>query len=289
MACEGYLQEKKWKGTPTCPHCGEVKVYRFADNIRFKCSSCKRHFNARTGTIFEGSKVGLRKWLIAIYLITGHKKGVSSHQLAKDLGVTQKTAWFMLHRIRWALQQGTFDKEKLYGDVEIDETFIGGKNKNRHAKKKLKNSQGGAGKVPVLGIIKRGGELRAFKVKSTNIDNMRDHIFDNIHRKSLVYTDEHSAYCNLKYAFYHQVVNHNRGEYVNGEAYTNTLEGFWALLKRSIFGIYHVVSPKHVQRYVDEAVFRYNTKCDGEFLRLDKMLEMMGRRLKYDDLIKGYD
>lgn len=286
-----FLTYKRWNNNITCPHCGGDKIYSFKDNKRYKCSSCYKQFTAKVGTIFEGSKIPLQKWYIAIYLLTAHKKGISSHQLSRDLKVTQKTAWFLLHRIRFALSQGTFNTS-IGGQnniVEIDETFIGGKNKNRHSYKKVESSQGRSykDKVPILGMIERGGILKAMKVKNTQADTLQPIIENYVHSNTVVMTDEWWGYKKLHRAFTeHSFINHGKSEYVNGSVHTNTIEGFWSLFKRSIFGIYHSASHKHIQHYVDEAVFRYNTRKINNEDRLHLLMSFVNTRLKYNELIK---
>lgn len=284
-----YLSAKRWKDGIVCPHCGNDKVYIFSDNKRYKCSKCRQQFTAKVGTIFEDSKIQLRKWFVAVYLITSHKKGISSHQLAKDLKVTQKTAWFMLHRIRFALNQGSF--EMPLGNegetVEIDETFVGGKNKNRHKSKKIENSQGRSfkDKTPVVGMIERGGVLKAMQVPDTKSETLQPIIDKHVTVGSVVMTDEWWGYRKLHVAFQHHFVNHGAKEFANGIVHTNTIEGFWSLFKRSIIGIYHSASSKHIQQYVDEAVFRYNTRKMNEGGRVSIMLSNVAGRLTYKSLI----
>lgn len=284
-----YFQNMRWEKGKVCPHCSKDKVYKFSDNTRFKCASCRKQFTVKVGTIFEDSKIQLRKWFIAIYLITSHKKGISSHQLAKDLKVTQKTGWFMLHRIRFALNQGSF--ETLGSEdgsiVEIDETFVGGKNKNRHADKKVENSQGRSvkDKTPILGMIERGGILKAMQIPDTKSETIQPIIDKEVKAGCVVMTDEWWGYNKLHKALKHALVNHGANEYVIGDIHTNTIEGFWSLFKRSIIGIYHFASSKHIQKYVDEAVFRYNTRGFKEDQRVNFMLTKTNCRLTYRNLI----
>ena len=224
---------------------------------------------------------------MAIYLLTSHKKGVSSHQLARDIKVTQKTAWFMLQRLRLALGNGSF--EMIGGDkvVEIDESFVGGKNKNRHANKKVKNSQGRAciHKTPVLGMIERGGTLVAKVMKDTSSVQIEPIVLETIKSNSAVMTDEWKAYKKLNKVYAHSFVKHGEGQYVVGNVHTNSIEGFWSQLKRSIFGIYHSTSRVHLQKYVDESVFRYNTRKVGEGERVALVIGLANCRLKYHELI----
>ncbi len=287
--CLGYLAEQRWQSEVSCTHCNHTKTYQLKGKTkRYKCASCRKQFNAKAGTIFEDSKIPLRKWFAAIYLILAHRKGLSSHQLARDLNVTQKTAWFMGHRIRYAIKQGTFDK-CLDGVIEIDETFVGGKNKNRHHNKKVKNSQGRSfkDKTPVLGIVQRQGELRAFTIPDTKQETIQPIVEEQIQYGATIYTDEWWAYRDLNLLYDHEIVNHAARQYVNGTVHTNTIEGFWGQFKRSIIGIYVQVSPKHLQRYVDEAVYRYNNKQLADGHKALNLLSKNSGSLKYKQLVYG--
>lgn len=283
--CLKYLEQWVHKGNIRCQYCGTDKVYRFKDGKRFRCSSCLEYFTAKVGTIFESSKLPLVKWYTAIYLLSAHKKGVSSHQLARDLHVTQKTGWFMLHRIRKAMEQ---DSIMMDGIVEADETFIGGKNKNRHKNKKFKNAQGRSfqDKVAVMGLLQREGKVKTVVIGNTQGENIRRVVFGNVQTGSTLISDEWWAYRNMKEYYHHEVVDHARGQYVNGNgATTNSMEGFWAHLKRSLGGIYHRVSPKHLQKYIDEITFRWNTRKMNEGQRLSLLMSKVNCRLKYKQLV----
>lgn len=245
QVCRDYLEKMRWQQDIVCPYkeCGNTKCFKYTNGKVYKCSGCKRQFSVRVGTIFEDSKIPLQKWFAAIYLITSHKKGISSLQLHRDLGITQKTAWFLLHRVRTTLGLN-IGAEKFTKTCEADETFIGGKNKNRHAQKKVENSHGRSfkDKTPVIGIIERGGELRAKQIPDTKGFNLKSFICKNVVFGSEINTDEWWGYNGLESAFKHNVVKHNEGQYVNGNTHTNTLEGFWSLLKRGVIGIYHSMS-----------------------------------------------
>jgi transposase-like protein len=285
--CKYYLEKIRWNGNVKCVYsdCNNDKVYKCKD--RYKCSKCQKMFSVKVGTMFEDSKIPLQKWYAAIYLITSHKKGISSLQLHRDLGVTQKTAWFMLHRVRTTLGLNV-GSEKLSGTCEADETFIGGLESNKHKSKQTKGTQGRSVKTKsaVVGVIERGGELRAKKVGDTRGYNLRPFIVNNVDFNSILNTDEWHGYRGLSRVFKHKVVKHNEGQYVNGTTHTNTMEGFWSLLKRGVVGIYHSVSNKHLQNYVDEFVFRYNTRNLTEDVRFDCMLNNIACHITYKELIK---
>lgn len=284
--CVAHLASIRWPDGAVCPICqhGERVNFIKARNV-FWCGNCKKQFSVRVGTIFEESRLPLNKWFAAIWLATSHKKGISSVQLAKDIGVTQKTAWHMLNRMREAMK-GMGEGGNLFGVVEIDETYHGGKEKNKHAHKRLKAGRGAVGKAPVLGMLERGGMAKAFKVQTVDgamIDVMvRQHVVCGSH----LMTDEHAAYRVLDNDYVRQAVSHGRGEYVRGTAHTNTIEGFWSIFKRGVMGIYHHVSDKHLQRYLDEFAARYNTRDQREGDRFDGFLAAsIGRRLTYQELI----
>lgn len=284
-----FLETSRWGNTITCPHCDHHKVYRFSDEKRFKYASCRSIFNAKTGTIFDNTKISLRKWFTAIYLNINHKKGISSHQLARDINVQQKTALFMLNRIRMNVTDGIF-KTPLgtYDDiVEVDETFVGGKNKNRHWDKKVKNNQGRSfkDKTPVVGMVERGGKLRVVKVRDTKRRTVQPIVKKNVIKGSTVMTDEWTAYQMLYLTYQHSFVNHGAGQYVSGGTHTNTIEGFWSLLKRSIIGIYHSVSEKYLQLYASEAAFRYNTRHMSQSSRMFMVLHNVTGKVTRQDLI----
>ena len=285
--CLEYLEQKRWNGSIICPHCKNDKYYRFKDRKRFKCASCREQFTAKIGTIFEDSKISLKKWFVAIYLNTAHKKGVSSHQLAKDIKVTQKTAWFMLQRIRFGLGADNSLDETLEDTVEVDETFVGGKNKNRHADKKVKNSQGRSfkDKTPILGMMQRGGKVKTVVIPSTGREHVQPIVKKVVKPGTVLMTDEWWAYTGLNRIYDHYIVNHGAGEYVNGDIHTNNIEGFWPWIKRMISGVYHSTSKKHLQFYANEATFRYNTRTMTDGCRLDQALTLINGRIKYHTLI----
>lgn len=258
--CQKHFAGIRFKDGEYCPHCGHGKIHLFANGRRYRCASCKQDFTIKTGTIFGESKLPLQKWFIAIYLLSTSKKGISSVQLAQYVGVTQKTGWFMDHRIREAMKQGKQDK--LSGTIEADETFVGGKAKNQHASKRKHIGTGGMGKAIVFGLKMRKGEVRAKVIESVKREVLHKGIGDEVAKDSMVYTDEYVSYRKLK-GYKHRIVNHSGGEYVRGRVHTNTIENFWSLFKRGYYGIYHVMSRKHLQRYVDEFAYRYNRRKEG--------------------------
>lgn len=286
--CKEYLEQMRWSNGIVCPKCGnEERAKRLNGKTHgYKCYACRKTFSVTKGTIFENSAIPLQKWFAGIWLITSHKKGISSLQLHRDLGITQKSAWFMLQRIRYAIRTKSFNAP-LNGTVELDETFIGGKNKNRHEKKKVKNSQGGKDKTPVFGLVERNGRLVAMRVRDRQRATVMPIIHKTVSKDARIMTDEHKAYKTLSDIYGHEMVNHSEGEYVVGACHTNTIEGFWSLLKRGIIGIYHNVSEKHLDAYVDEFEYRYNTKDITCVERFDNMLSLSNSRLTYNQLTNG--
>ena len=284
--CKKHLENLRWTdGVITCPHCSHSeKIYR--TNQGFKCSSCKKRFSVTKGTIFENSPISLHKWFVAIWLLGSNKKGISSNQLARDIGVTQKSAWYMLHRIRYVFENESFDKP-LENIVEVDETYVGGLNKNRHWDKKVKRSQGRStkDKTAVFGMLERGGKVRAMKVDSVSAKELQRIIVDNIEVHSTIMSDEWGAYTGLDKKYHHYVVNHGRGNYAKaGGIHTNSIESFWSLLKRSYKGTYHYMSPKHLDKYVKEFEFRYNNSDEIKEIGIDSILRKSNVRLTYKEL-----
>jgi len=285
--CINHLEKLRWEyGEVISPFDTDSKVYSCKGN-KYKCKNTGKYFNVKTDTIFENTKIKLQKWFLAIWLVTSHKKGISSAQLGRDIGVTQKTAWFMLQRIRNCL--AVHNSSEMSGDIEVDETYVGGKNKNRHSDKKVKKSQGRSykDKTPVFGMIERGGKLVAKVVPDVKGNTLKTIIYDSVDFGSILHTDEWLAYQGLHREYDHRVVEHGKGIYAKEDTNTNTIEGAWSILKRMIIGIYHFTSRKHLQKYIDEFVFRYNTRLTSESHRFNLLLSNVEFRLTYKELING--
>ena len=289
-----YFEQIRWGENINCPHCGAEKPYR--TNRGFKCSNkeCHKKFSVRTGTIFENSKISFRIWFAAIYLATTSSKGISSIQLARQLDITQKTAWFVLHRIREMLKEKAPKMLGIKNPIEADESYLGGKEKNKHYSKRrslVNNNLRNDGSVykpknTVLGIIERNGQIALKYVPNASQKNMREFIKEHVPRGSKVYTDEFSGYNILSEHYNHKTVNHTISLYVVGDVHTNSIENFWGILKRGIYGIYHQISEKHLERYLDEFAGRFNTKKLSNQDKFDKFLKDNNSYLSYKELIK---
>lgn len=286
QSCIDYLTQLRWKNGVVSPFDSLSKVYKCKDN-RYKCKNTGKYFNVRTKTIFEGSKISLQNWFIAIFLYTSHKRGISSYQLAKDLAITQKSAWFILQRLRYATEHEAFVKE-FEGIVQCDETFVGGKNKNRHKDKKVANSQGRSfkDKVPVFGVVETStGFVKAIAVTDTKAKTIQPLLHQHIKHGSHVMTDEWTAYKGIGKYFNHTFVDHGKKQYADEGTTTNAIECFWSHLKRSIIGVYYITSKKHLQLYLNEMTFRYNTKQMRTDRRFDLFLEKtQQKRLTWQSL-----
>jgi transposase-like protein len=288
-----YFESRLWPNGVVCPVCGKGQwdmggVSRITPRKGgyYRCNACKEDFTVRTGTIMERSHVPLHKWLYAMYLLVTARKGISSLQLAKEIGVTQKSAWFLLHRLREACGK---DLRKLRGIVEIDETYVGGKERNKHADKKLNLGRGAVGKTAVLGMRERGGRMKAMPLFDTSIEAIQGAIYSNVEYGAELHTDEAPVYADMDGIFYrHDSINHGQRQYRRLNITTNGIESAFAVMKRGIIGVYHHISPKHTGRYMDEFAFRLN---DGNVKRhtlnrLDSFVDgMAGKRLDYETLI----
>lgn len=290
--CRKHLIQARWDGVPVCPYCNSEKVYLFKDGKTFKCAenTCNNNFSVTVGTMYENSKLPLQKWFLAMYLIENHKKGISSCQLARDLGITQRSAWFVLHRIR-EMHAGNTPTETLEKIVEVDETYVGGKMRNKHLSVRKKahenNSSHTLNKTMVVGLLQRDKEVQVTVYNKSN-ETLKDMVRRHVSKDAIVVTDGHNGYKGLDKEFAaHEVVNHLNDEYVNKNGFhTNSIEGFWSQLKRSIYGVYHQVSPKHLHRYCYESANRYNTRKIKDVERFEVTIRKCEGRLKYKDLIK---
>lgn len=285
QTCIDHLERLRWDGNVISPFDADSKVYKCKNN-KYRCRNTGKYFNVKTGTIFEDTKIPLQKWFMALYVFSSHKKGISSHQLAKDIDVTQKTAWFLLHRLRYAFGHPNF-KQALSGNVEADETYVGGKEKNKHKSKKNKQIYGSVGKTTVLGAVERGGRVIAMKANDATMINVVPFVFDNVIAGSKLYTDENRAYYYVSDFYDHQTISHRNQEYVRDKVYTNTIEGFWSYFKRGVDGIYHWVSDDHLQSYLDEYSLRYSTRTNTTCQRFDLILSNVIGRLTYKQLISN--
>lgn len=285
--CQEYVVSRRWPNGLTCPTCGRTDVGYLAKQRRWQCKGKhpKRQFSAKVGTIFEDSPIGLDKWLAAMWMVVNCKNGVSSYEIHRALGVTQKTAWFMNHRIRFALSVATTGK--LSGHVEADETFIGGKARNMHVAKRLRRitGTGGKDKTTVMGILERGGKVRTVVVPNRRKHALQAEIKKHVEAGAALYTDALLSYDGLAGEFAHQVIDH-AVKYVDGTVHTNGLENFWSLFKRGINGTYVSVEPFHLFRYLDEQTFRYN-HCKG-MKDADRfglaVSQIVGKRIQFDQL-----
>ncbi len=279
--CFEVVKALRWPdGIIPCSDCGCTEHGFVSTRRLFRCKACKREFSVKVGTIFEDSPLALGKWLGALWLIANAKNGISSWELHRALGVTQKTAWFMNHRIREAMASGTF--VKLSGTVEIDESYIGGKNRNRHKDKKVPTGFGG--KAIVMGFLERGGNAHALVASDVTRRTLHGQVTDTVERGSKVYTDSLPSYNRLRHDYLHETVNHLE-EYVRGEVHTNGLENFWSLFKRALKGTYVSVDPFHLNGYVVEQTFRFNERKDNDGGRFRKVLaSVTGKRVTYKEL-----
>jgi transposase-like protein len=288
-----FVADLRWPDGPICPNCGGREHSYLSTRRLWKCKNCKRQFSVKVGTIFEDSPIRLNKWLAAIWEVANDKNGISSHELGRKIGVTQKTAWFMTHRIRLAMQMGSFDKysDKFEGAVEVDETYIGGKARNMHKRRREvimggdgSKSKGHAGKTAVVGYLNRGGEVRLHVVEDLKKPAMQKGVRAHVKPGATIITDELKSYRGLDAHYQHEIVNHAE-TYVDGQIHTNGLENFWSLLKRSLGGTYVSVRPFHLSRYLDEQAYRYNRRAFDDAGRVSDVLGgIEGKRVTWKEL-----
>lgn len=288
-ACRDYLIKERWNGVPVCPYCGySERCYVIEGGKRFKCGSkaCYKKFSVTIGTIFEASNIPLTKWLMAIYITSSHKKGISSYQLGKDIGICQKSAWFILHRIRYAFGSGN-DNIILDKEIQADECYMGGKNENRHKSKKHTDPDGNyiENKAPVMEIIETGGKVKTMAVNNATKRHAIDFIENSTVKGITLVTDSSGIYHKIGKSFNHIVINHSIGEYKINGFHTNGMENYWSVLKRGIYGIYHQVSQKHLQAYCDEFSYRFNSRKMKDCDRFAVSISKIEGRLTYKTLI----
>lgn len=295
-AARDLLEQMRWGGNPTCPHCGGLDPYKLTPKAEsakgkhvrrgvYKCKACRKQFTVTVGTIFEDSRIPISKWLLGIHLISSSKKGMSAHQIHRMLGISYKAAWFLMHRLRYAMKGGPL-ADLMTGTVEMDETYVGGKKRGTRRGRPGPESH----KTPVVALVERGtGRVRAFPMPRVTAENLKGALHANVDKRATLMTDDYFAYRSVGAEMAaHGVVKHSNDEYVRGDAYTNTVEGFFSLLKRGINGTFHHVSRGHLGRYCDEFAFRYENRkaTDGERAKL-VVSGAEGKRLTYEQPAKA--
>lgn len=286
-ACREFLVQQRWNGSPVCPYCSHTKVYTIEGGKRFKCANqtCYKKFSVTVGTIFEASNIPLSTWFTAIYFITAHKKGISSVQLGKNLGITQKTAWFLLHRIRESLREN--NPLLLSKEVQADEVYIGGNDQNRHKDKKKASRGKGGDKLPVVGLIETGGRVVTKVMPCVTKKSITKMIETHLEKGAVLVSDSSPVYYRVGRKYDHKIINHTEGQYKVGSHHTNSIENYWSLLRRGLYGIYHQVSSQHLQRYCDEFAYRFNSRKLHDGLRWTIAIQQIEGRLTYKQLIHG--
>jgi len=278
-----HVERMRWSDEPICPHCGSRRISRIVNEKPqpYRCKDCRKHFSVMTGTVFHSTNLSPRKCLYAIYLMVIAKKSISSCQMARELGCTQKTAWYLAQRIRetWLNKSGVGDP--MAGEVEVDETYIGGREKNKHARKKRRVGRGPVGKQPVIGMRERkSGRVKARPVAGTDVAHLQGAVRSEVKPGSTLYTDGHKAYRGMG-EYTHEAVEHSVGEYVRDMAHTNGIESFWALLKRGYIGTFHHFSEKHMGRYVNEFATRHNRRDWDTMAHIEQSLRNANGVLGY--------